>query len=291
MTAFTLISGALNGLLLGGLYAITALGLSMIFGVMRLVNVAYGELLVFGAYVCFFVSKALGIDPFISTFAGAGLLFLIGYILQLCVLNPVMDKGMEPPLLTAFGLSIIAQSLFILFWSTNTRAITTGYSQVGVKLLGISVPLMYLLSFGLSILLIGGVHIFMMYTYTGKAIRAATQDPETAQVMGINVKSIYTLTHAVGACVAALGGTLIGMTFSFVPTSGLTWLLKGFVVVVLGGMGSIAGTLVGGLILGTAEGTGAAIVGTGYRDMIGYIIFLVVLIVRPRGIFGRPGSE
>ncbi|MBW1801847.1 MAG: branched-chain amino acid ABC transporter permease [Deltaproteobacteria bacterium] len=192
--------------------------------------------------------------------------------------------------MTAFGLSIIAQSLFIIFWSVDTRTINTSYSEKGLEMAGMNAPLMYLVAFGLSIILITGVHIFMTRTYKGKAIRAATQDPETAQVMGINVKSIYALTYAIGASTAALGGTLIGMTFSFLPASGLAWLLKGVVVVVLGGMGSILGTLAGGLILGAAEGIGAAVVGTGYRDLIGLIIFLVILIFRPRGLFGRTGS-
>lgn len=291
MTFFTLTAGALNGFLLGGLYAITALGLSMVFGVMRLVNVVHGELLIFGAYISFFVSTSLGLDPLLAILIVAPLLFLIGYSLQLWVLNPVMDKGMEPPLLTAFGLSIIGQSLFIIFWSTDTRTITTNYSQQGVELAGVSVPLMYLVAFGLSIVLITGIQIFITRTYPGKAIRASTQDPQTAQVMGINVKYVYALTYAIGASTAALGGALVGMTFSFIPAGGLPWLLKGFVIVVLGGMGSIVGTLAGGLLLGTAEGVGAAVVGTGYRDMIGLLIFMVILVARPKGLFGKAGSK
>lgn len=291
MTLFTLTGGALNGFLLGGLYAITALGLSMVFGVMRLVNVVHGEFLVLAAYANFFISTALGLDPLITTLIIAPIMFLLGYLVQLCVLNPVMNKGMEPPLLTAFGLSIIAQSLFIIFWSVNTRTITTSYTEWGVTLAGVNVPFVYVLAFCLSIFLIGGMHAFVTRSYLGKAIRAATQDPHTAQVIGINVHSVYLLTYAIGASTTALGGTLIGMTFSFVPSSGLTWLLKGFVVVVLGGMGSIVGTLAGGLILGTAEGIGAAMAGTGYRDMIGYVIFLVFLFIRPTGLFGRAGSE
>jgi branched-chain amino acid transport system permease protein len=146
---------------------------------------------------------------------------------------------------------------------------------------------MYLISFGLSLVLIAGVHFFMTRTYLGKAIRAATQDPDTAQVMGVNVKRVYAFTYALAAAIAALGGTLIGMTFSFVPTSGLSWLLKGFVIVVLGGMGSIIGTLAGALLLGVVEGIGGAVMGTGYRDLIGLVIILVVLVARPRGLLGR----
>lgn len=291
MTLSTLTAGAVNGFLLGGLYAIAALGLTMVFGVMRLVNVTHGELLILAAYLNFILSTALGLDPFLTTLLVAPILFVIGYGLQRWVLNPVMGSGMEPALLMAFGLSIIAQNGMIAAWGGNTRAITTGYSEQGLQLFGINVPLLYVIAFGLSILLILGMHLFVSQTYLGKAIRAATQDPRTAAVMGINVNAVYAITYAIGASTAAFGGVLIGMTFSFVPASGFPWLLKSFVVVVLGGMGSIVGSLVGGLLLGTAEGAGAAIVGTGFRDMIGFAIFLIVLIIRPRGLFGRIGTE
>lgn len=290
MTLGTISAGVTNGVLLGGLYAITALGLSMVFGVMRLLNVVHGEVLILAAYLNLYISQALGIDPLLTTLLIVPILFLLGSCLQVWVFNPVMNKGMEPPLLTAFGLSIIAQTIFIIVWSVNTRTIVTSYSEKGFELFGMGVPNMYLISFFLAIGLIAGVHLFVTRTYHGKAIRAATQDPQTAQVMGVNTKSVYALTYAIGSSTAALGGVLIGMTFSFVPASGLPWLLKGFAVVILGGMGSIIGTLLGGLILGAAEGLGAAVVGVGYKDMIGLLIFLVFLVVRPRGLFGRAGD-
>jgi len=287
MTPSTLLAGTISGLLLGGLYAVTALGLSMVFGVMRLVNVAHGELLLLAAYLNFSISNALGIDPLLIALLLIPLMFLIGYPLQRWIFNPLMHRGDEPPLLAAFGLSIILQNVLLLIWNADTRTLTTSYSDQGIQLLGVRVSLLYLIAFLLSIVLIGGMHLFVTRSYMGKAIRASAQDASTAQVMGINPERIYTLTYAIGAATAALGGTLIGMTFSFVPTSGLTWLLKGFVVVVLGGMGSIVGMLGAGFILGAAEGIGGAIAGTGYRDMIGFLIFIVVLILRPRGLFGR----
>lgn len=284
---FTLTGGVVNGLLLGGLYATTALGFSMIFGVMGLMNVVHGELLVLGAYLSFFITRSLGIDPLLATLIVAVILFSLGYVLQMFVFNPVMDRGVEPALLTAFGLSIIAQSLFLFYWTTNTRSINASYSQKGLELFGIHMPVMYLVSFGLALVLIAGVHVFMTRTFLGKSIRAATQDPATAQVMGVNVKRTYAFTYGLAAAIAALGGTLIGMTFSFVPSSGLSWLLKGFVIVILGGMGSIVGTLAGALLLGVVEGVGGAVMGTGYRDLIGLMIILIVLVARPTGLFGR----
>ncbi len=219
----------------------------------------------------------------------APVMFLIGYVIQRWVLNPLMHRGGEPPLLAAFGLSIIAQNVMLLIWGADARTLTTSYSNLGVSLFGVRVPLMYLIAFVLAIILIAAVQLFISQSYLGKAIRAATQDPSTAQVMGINPRTIYTFTYGIGAAIATLGGTLIGLIFSFTPASGLTWLLKGFVVVVMGGMGSIVGILAAGGILGIAEGIGGAIVGTGYRDMIGFLIFLIVLVFWPRGLFGKIG--
>ena len=289
MNLSTLLAGAVSGLLLGGLYAITALGLSLVFGVMRLVNVVHGELLLLAAYLNFSISSALGLDPLLAVLLIAPVMFLIGYVIQRWVLNPLMHRGDEPPLLVAFGLSIIAQNVLLLIWHADSRTLTTSYSNLGISLFGVRVPLIYLIAFLLAIILIAAVQLFISRSYLGKAIRAATQDASTAQVMGINPRTVYALTYGIAAAIATLGGTLIGLTFSFTPTSGLTWLLKGFIVVVLAGMGSIVGMLVAGGILGVAEGIGGAIVGTGYRDMIGFLIFLIILVFRPRGLFGKIG--
>ena len=291
MSISTFIAGAVNGFFLGGLYAVVALGLSLVFGVMRLVNVTHGEYLIAAAYLNIVVAGWMGIDPLVATLISLPLLFIIGYCTQRWVLNPVMGKGMEPALLMAFGLSIIAQNGLIGVFGGDPKTISTQFSQQGMQIFGVIVPTIYVVSLIMGIILVGGLHLFINHSYLGKAIRAATQDPETAGVMGINVNAIYAITYAIGASLAAFGGLLIGAAFSFVPNSGFYWLLKSFVVVVLGGMGSIVGTLVGGIILGTAEGMGAAIVGTGYRDMIGFLIFLFVLLIRPRGLFGREGTE
>ena len=291
MSFYTISAGALNGLLLGGLYACMALGLSMVFGVMRFINVAHGELLILAAFLSFVFSTTFGLHPLVAMLALIPVLFVLGYVMQRTLINPLMGAGLEPSLLTAFGLSIIAQNLMVEIWGGNTKSLNTTYAEMNANIFGIDVPLLYIMSFFAGIVVTVGIHLFITRTYTGRAIRAATQDAATAMTMGINVNNIYAITAAIGAATAALGGTLIGMTFSFTPTTGFPWLLKGFVVVILGGMGNIIGTLAGGLILGLSEGIGAAFVGTGYRDMIGYIIFLLVLMFRPTGLFGHKGSE
>ena len=287
MSSSTLIAGLVTGLLLGGLFAICALGLSLVFGIMRLVNVVHGELLVLAAYLNFTLGRWAGVDPLLSLLILVPIMFGFGFLIQKTILNPLMNKGDEAPLLTAFGLSIIAQNLFLLIWKADTRSLNTEYTGIGLSVAGIQIPFMYLLEFGIAIVLILLVHLFMRKTFMGKAMRAAALDADTARVMGINPKFVYAFTYGLGSAVAALGGTLVAMTFSFVPTTGLVWLLKGFVVVVLGGLGSVFGTLGAGFLLGAAEGLGGAIFGTGYRELVGYIIFLIVLIMRPSGLFGR----
>lgn len=289
MTLTTLLAGTVNGFFLGGLYAIAALGLALVFGVLRLVNVVHGELLILAAYLNITISAMLGIDPLVAVLLVAPLMFLIGYPLHRWIFNPLMAQGAEAPLLAAFGLSIIGQNLFLMVWRADTQTLKTPYSQMGVDILGIHVPVLYLAAFGFALVLFAGLQWFMSKTHLGRAIRAAAQDAETASVMGVNPGGVYALTYGLGAATAAVGGALIALTFSVVPAGGLPWLLKGFVVVVLGGMGSIRGALLAGLLLGAAEGFGGAVVGTGYRDMVGYLIFLVVLVIRPNGLFGRRG--
>jgi branched-chain amino acid transport system permease protein len=287
-----LFAGALNGLLLGGLYACAALGLSLVFGVMRFINIAHGELLVIAAYLVFALSSIFGLNPLVAMLLVIPLLFALGYVMQLGLINPLMGKGAEPSLLTAFGLSIIAQNIIIAIWGGNSKSLpSSAISQGSFNVLGSSVPYLYVIAFVVGGVVTWGLQNFITRTPLGRAIRASSLDATTARVMGINVNQIYALTAAIGAMTAAIGGTLIGLTFSFTPTAGFTWLLKGFVVVVLGGLGSVVGTLAGGLILGLSEGVGAAFVGTGYRDMIGYVIFLLVLLFRPRGLFGQAGTE
>jgi branched-chain amino acid transport system permease protein len=287
MNADLWLASAVNGLVLGGLYAATSLGLSMIFGVMRLVNVVHGELIILGAYLSWALFTGMGIDPFVSLIVVAPILFVVGYGLQRLLLNPLMPQGMEAPMLTTFGLSIVAQSLFLSVWTPDSRGIKTWYTDHVVMLGSIRIPQMFVISFLVAAALVGVLYLFVTRTLAGKAVRAAAQSAETAAVMGINIPHVFALTYGMGAGLAAVGGVLVATTFTFVPSSGLAYLLKGFVVVVMGGMGSIGGTLLAGMLLGLAESLGAAAFGTGYKDLVGLLLFLLVLTVRPAGLFGR----
>jgi branched-chain amino acid transport system permease protein len=282
-----LLTAFASGLLLGGLFAITALGLSLVFGVMRLINLVHGELIVLGAYLAYVLLDSAGIDPLIGLLLVAPAMFVIAYPIQRALINPLMSKGIEPPLLTTFGLSIIAQNLFILIFSGDSRALDTGYSSEALSVGSVTVPAMYGVAFLFAIALAGGTHLVIQRTAAGRAVRASSENPVAAEVLGIDVRRTYGLVYAFAALCAGVGGVLVGLSFSFGPTSGTTYLLTGFAVVVLGGLGSIKGTFFGGLLLGVIESLGGAFFGDGYRDFIGLVAFLIILSIRPQGLFGR----
>jgi branched-chain amino acid transport system permease protein len=281
------LASAVNGLLLGGLYAATSLGLAAVFGVMRLVNVVHGELVILGAYLSWTFWTKLALDPFVSLLIVMPVLFVVGYGTQRLLLNRLMPQGMEAPMLTTFGLSIIAQTLFLSIWTPDSRSIKTAYADSIAQIGSIVVPQMFVIACLVALILVGVLHLFMTRTLMGKAVRAAAQSAETAAAMGINIPNIFALTYGIGSAMAGIGGVLVATTFTFVPGTGLTYLLKGFVVVVLGGMGSIGGSLLAGMLLGMGESLGAAAFGTGYKDLVGLLIFLLVLTIRPAGLFGR----
>jgi branched-chain amino acid transport system permease protein len=282
-----LITAIVTGVLLGGLFAVTALGLSLVFGVMRLINLVHGELVILGAYLAYELSAHAGIDPLLTLVVVAPAAFLIGFPIQRGLLTPVMSTGAEAALLTTFGLSVIAQNLFILIFSGDTQSLNAPYATSSVSALGLSVPTIYVISFGFAVVLCGAAHLFLQRTGAGRAVRASAEDPMAAAMMGVDTRTVYALTYAVAASCAAVGGVLAGLAFSFTPTSGTGYLLTGFAVVVLGGLGSVKGTFLGGIVLGVVESVGAAVVGDGYRDFIGFAAFLIILALRPQGLFGR----
>lgn len=286
-TGSNLISALLSGVLLGGLFAITALGLSLVFGVMRLVNIVHGELIVLGAYIALELTRHGGLDPLLTILIVAPVLFVVAAPAYRVLLEPLMSKGPEPALLTTFALSVIAQNLYILFWSGDTQTLQASYATASVSVAGLRVPAMYLISFAIALVLCGAVHLMLQRTWLGREIRASSEDSEAAAGLGVNVVRVRVFVYGLAAACAAVGGVLVGITFDFTPTAGITYLLTGFAVVVLGGLGSVKGTLLGAILLGVIESVGAAFVGDGYRNFIGFVAFLIVLSLRPQGLFGR----
>ena len=273
-----------SGFLLGGILALTALGLSISLGVMRLVNLAHGELLVGGSYLGYFLLQQTGIDPIAGLLLVGGAMALLALPFQRLLIAPLAGKGMEAPMITMFGVSVILQNLYLLAFRADTRAIDTPYAARAVNLGPVTVPQIYLIGFTVSVVLVLLVHLLVSRTAFGRELRASASDAGAAAAMGVDVKRVHMLTFALGAACAAMGGVLLGTAFSFTPSSGGTYLLISFAVVVLGGIGNIFGTLVAGIVLGLLQSLGAVLFGDGYRDLVGLVLFLLALAVRPQGI-------
>lgn len=283
-----LIQPIINGLLLGGLYAVIALGLTTMFGIVKLVNLAHGELMILSSYLSLVIVSTLGINPFWSMLAVVPIMFVIGFLIQKYLLNRVLGKEMEPPLLVAFGVSIIIQNLLLLVFTADARSLMT---EISVKTIQfgefLNLPVLYLVDFIIGCAVIFFLRLFYNKTFLGRAIRAASDDEGAARLMGINTKNIFAVAMGIAMITAAIAGILIGMTFSFYPHTGSQYLIIAFGVIIIGGLGSMKGALVGGIILAEAQLLGAHFTGPGYQLLIGYLVLLIVLAVRPQGLFGQ----
>lgn len=279
------------GLLVGGLYGLAAVGLSLVFGVLQILNVAHGELIMLGGYVGFWLFTLWGVDPFASLIASALVMFLCGILLYQVLFSRLLhapdETKLKNSILIGFGLALILQTLAILAWKADERAVTTAYSGAVIPVGGAVVPLARLGALAVAFLTLGGLHVFLHRTYPGKAIRATAQDVGAAYLVGIPVPTVFLTAFGLGSALAGIAGTLVSMTDAISPAIGLNWTLKALIVVVLGGMGNIFGTFVAGLLLGVAESTSGFFLGNAYREVMGLALFLVVLSIRPQGLFHR----
>jgi branched-chain amino acid transport system permease protein len=284
------LNSLVSGLLLGGVLALAALGLSLVLGVMGLVNLAHGEFLIAGGYLMIALIGPLGIHPIVALPLIAILMALAALPLQRYLLQPLADKTPEASMMTTFGLSIVIQNIYLMLFHADTRSIQFSEATQSIDLGPVSFGLVYLLGFVFSVAVVGGVHLLISRTSFGRDLRASAVDPVAAAVVGVNVKRVHGWTVALGAACAGMGGVLIGAIFAFTPSSGATYLLNAFAIVVLGGLGNIFGTLVGGIVLGILQSIGGVMFGDGYRDMVGLLVLLLVLAIRPTGIMGRKGA-
>ena len=279
------------GLLIGGLYGLAAAGLSLVFGVMKVLDVAHGELIMLGGYAAFFAVALLGIDPFSSLAIVIPVSLLLGVVLYLGLFAFVVradeETRVKNSLLIGFGLALAFHALAVRLWTADERSIVTPYGGSVLMLGDLAIPLVRLLSLILALLLIGGLHLLLARWRWGKAIRATAEDWQAALLTGIDVRRAYLLAFALGTGLAGAAGTLVTIGYSVSPSIGLEWTLKALIVVVLAGLGSLFGTFVGGLVLGVAEAASAATFGGAYREIVGLVIFVLVLLARPKGLFGR----
>ena len=278
----------LQGVLLGGLYALFALGLSLIFGIMRLVNLAHGDLIVLGAFVIFALAQALGLGVFLAFLLAAPIMFAIGYALQAGILNRTLGRDILPPLLVTFGLSIITRNGLLELFSADSRRLGVGALETASVALGggLAVGVVPLLTLGSAVFVIATLNLVFYRTQLGRAFRATSDDPEIAQLMGIDNKRIFALAMGVAILVALVAALFLGMRSNFDPTIGPARLLYAFEAVIIGGLGSLWGTLAGGVIIGVAQTVGAH-VNPEWQILAGHVAFLLVLMLRPRGLFPR----
>ena len=281
----------LFGLFVGSTYGVAAVGLSLVFGVLRVLNVAHGELLMLGGYVSFWLFALLGLDPLLSVLVCAPALFLFGLALNQGLFGFVerLDEEMKikNSLLISFGLTLVIQNAAQTLWSADERSVTSAYAAGGASVLSIAIPYTRLASLLLGLLAILALQQVLQRTYFGKAVRATAEDWEAAAVAGIDVQRTYLVTFALGAALAGVAGTLVSLQYSIAPAIGLAWTLKALVVVVLAGLGSIFGAFAAGLVLGVAEQLSVFAVGSAYREAVGLVLFLLVLLLRPQGLFGK----
>ena len=281
----------INGLLLGGLYALLGLSLTVVVGVMKLVNLAHGELLMAAAYLLGIANTQWGVDPLVGCLLVAPALALAAYPVQRLVLTPTMRHGFEPPMVATFGISMMVATLLVIWASADPRSLAAGYSTDSVEVLGVRVRVVMLLALGAGLLLAYAVHAFMTRTPFGRELRAASEDPAAAATVGVNVGHVYGIALSLSAALATVGGAFIGIAFAYGPTAGLGWLLRAFTVIVIGGLGSIGGAIAGGLVLGLSEEFGARWFGPEYRDVVVFVMLAAVLAARPEGILARGGSS
>jgi branched-chain amino acid transport system permease protein len=281
------VQSLLSGVLVGGVYALIGIGLTIIFGVMRIINFAHGDLLMVGMYLTYFIFTILGIDPFLSIVITIPLMFLLGAFLQKVFINRVLNALPQNQILLTIGLGLVMSNLAMMLFTSDYRILTTTYSSASVSIAGISISMPLLVSFLITAAITAFLYWFLLKTDTGQAIRATAQDRDAAQLMGVNVRRMSILATGMGAALAGTAGALISPTYYIFPQVGAAFTLKAFVIVVLGGMGSVIGATLGGVVIGAAESLAAVYVSAGLKELFVFVLFLLVLLFRPAGLLGK----
>lgn len=288
MTIF--LQSLISGILVGGVYALIGIGLTLIFGVMRVINFAHGDLMMLGMYMTYILFTAFGIDPFVSVLLTIPAMFMVGAFLQKTFINRVLNALPQNQILLTIGLGLIMSNSVMLVFTSDYKILTTSYSSSSVTIGGISVSQPLAISFLITTVITAALYWFLSKTNTGQAIRATAQDRDAAQLMGINVRWMSILAFGLGAALAGTAGALISPTYYIYPQVGSIFTLKAFVITVLGGMGSIVGATLGGILIGIAESMGGAYISSGWKDVVVFVLFLVVLLIKPSGLMGKSNA-
>jgi branched-chain amino acid transport system permease protein len=279
------------GIFAGAIYGIAAMGLALVFGVLKILNIAHGELVMLGGYVGFWAFSSLGLDPFLGLIIVIPAIFVVGIVLDRVVYRNIVrllgEEKLKNSLLVSFGLGLVLQNLAQWIFTGDERSVQTSYSGEGWSVGGVLFPYTRLATLAIVLIITVALHFFLRKTYPGKAILATAEDYESAELAGINISRVYMLTFALGAALAAVAGQFVTFTYSLAPSIGMMWTLKAMIVIVLAGTGSILGALPAGILLGVVEALAGAYLAQTYKEVAGLVIFLLVLILRPQGLFVR----
>ena len=275
-----------SGLLTGALYAMIGIGLTVVFGVMRIINLAHGEMVMLGMFGAFWGQALWKLDPFLSLLLWVPVMFLGGMLVYRFLLRKIIPGGELNTLLYTAGLSLLIANLALFAWTGDYRTISLSYGQEPVRPFGISIAVPLAVAFVVALAITAALWLFLSRTDLGRAIRATSQSGEAAILMGIDVERVAMVTFGLGTALAGAAGVLLAPSLYLYPTVGELLIVKCFVIVVLGGLGSVPGAIAGGLLLGVVESLGAVYVSSTYKDGIGFVLFLAVLLYRPSGLFG-----
>jgi branched-chain amino acid transport system permease protein len=282
-----LLQHLVNALILGSTYALLGIGLTLIFGIMRVVNFTHGELYALGAYAVFFLEVSLGVNFFLALVLAVIVGCAVGAVIEFVLLRPLLDADIDTTMLVMIGAWIVMQNTELLYWGGVSKAIMTPFPEEPLQIGSVFVSWLRLFVLVVALILIGATYALINRTKLGKAMRATFQDRDTAALMGVNIKGIYTATFAIGSGLAAAAGALLGPVFLVTPSMGDLASLKAFAIVILGGLGNITGATLGGFILAFVEEIGAGYISSGYRDAMGFLIIIIVLLFKPTGLFAR----
>ena len=282
-----LVETILNGILLGGLYGVIGLGLSINFGIMRVVQLAHGDLIVLAAYFLVVMLVPLGIPPLVAAALVVPILFLVGFLLQRLIIERTLGRGVLPPLIVTFGLSTVLQNALLLVATADARTLHTPLARAGIPLAGVTIPVIRLVDFAVGLAVLGVLYAVLGRTALGRALRATSDDADPARTMGIDPRRIYAVAAGIAAATGGVAGVLMAATSTFYPSTGPQMLLIAFEVVVVGGLGSLTGSFLGGILIAVAQLVGARWFGPSYGLVTSHVVFLLVLLLRPQGLLPR----
>jgi branched-chain amino acid transport system permease protein len=280
-----------SSVLLGGIYALIAVGLTLIFGVMRVVNFAHGEFLMLAMYLAFWAFALLHLDPYLTLVVSLPLFWALGWLSYRAVMRPVVHASHNAQVFTTVGLSIVLQNVALVAFTADARFVRTDYYAATVRIASAVSNWGQIVAFAVAVVLTGGLFAFMRWSYTGKVMRATAQDRQASALMGIDTDRVYALTWALGITFVGAAGVLLAPIYPVYPTAGLQFVLIAYVAVVLGGLGDMLGALIAALMVAAVEVIGSYVVGTAWKEILYLLLFIGILVVRPAGLFGQRGAE